>query len=80
MPHPSHAPLTMPLPTAHTQTYEYDNQIFHSTDEVIRATGQHHGIHNDLVKWMTDSIKAITTEGIVSMHNYVAEKINKAVQ
>jgi hypothetical protein len=28
---------------------------------------------------MTDSIKAITTEGIVSMHNYVAEKINKAV-
>jgi hypothetical protein len=78
-PCPSRAPLTAPLPTAHTQTYEYDNQIYHSADEVINATGQHHGIHNDLIKWMTDSIKAITTEGIVSMHNYVAEKINKAV-
>jgi hypothetical protein len=78
-PCPSHAPLTAPLPATHTQSYEYDNHVYHSAEEVIRVSGQNYGITNKLIKWMTDSIKAITTEGVVSMHNYVAERINKAV-
>jgi hypothetical protein len=75
----SHAPSTAPLPTAPRQIYKYNNQTYKTAKEVIRALGENYRINQDLVKWMTESIKAISNEGVVSMHNYVASKINKAV-